>query len=427
VAYSTADGDINLVRSDGTGTRKLAGVGVAERLSWSPDGTTIRFFKNGRPWELNSNGSNVHELLHTWRPSYATHYGQWTGDGDFFIFGAGDRGQAGNVNMSGINQLWALDERHVWFGKPSVEPVQLTSGPLRWGWPLSSKDGKKIFVNGFIDRGELVRFDTKSRKFEPFLGGISAESVDFSRDGKSVVYVSFPEGVIWKANVDGSKPVQLTEPLSHPVQPRWSPDGSQIVFMTWTKGDMPKTYVVSSAGGTPRLLLPEDNGAQADPDWSPDGQRIAFSSSAQAKSPGMVYLLDVATHHVSTLPGSEGFYTPRWSPDGRFIEAQSGNELSLKIFDLVTQRTWVMETGMAAVLHAWSRDGRFIYVESTLDHPGIYRIPAQGGKPEMVVDLKGFLHTGTFGRYFTLDPTDAPLLLHFNGSVELYALTLEKK
>ena len=43
----------------------------------------------------------------------------------------------------------------------------------------------------------------------------------------------------------------------------------------------------------------------------------------------------------------------------------------------------------------------------------------------MIVDLKDFLQTGFIGFYFTLDPTDAPLLLHFNGSDELCALTLE--
>ena len=45
----------------------------------------------------------------------------------------------------------------------------------------------------------------------------------------------------------------------------------------------------------------------------------------------------------------------------------------------------------------------------------------------MVVDLKGFVQTGIAGFYFTLDKTDAPLLLHFNGSDDLYALALEDK
>jgi hypothetical protein len=60
---------------------------------------------------------------------------------------------------------------------------------------------------------------------------------------------------------------------------------------------------------------------------------------------------------------------------------------------------------MAAEWHAWSTDGRFIYFLSIEGCPSIFRIPAQGGKPEMMVDLKGFLSTGTYEYYFTLDPS----------------------
>jgi len=435
VVYSTADGNIDLIRSDGTGDRRLAGLRGSRigSLSWSPDGKTIRFCRDLKLWEMASDGSNPHELLHNWRPSYARCFGQWTPNGEFYIFVAGDRGQPGSNYM---NELWALDERHAWFGKPSREPIKLTSEPTRWGWPLPSKDGKKVFADGFIDRGELVRFNSKSRKFDPALGGISAEFVDFSRDGKSAVYVSYPGGILWKANLDGSKPVQLSELPIHPGQPRWSPDGSQIAFMTAPTNGPPKAYVVSSAGGSPRLLLAEDKGAQDDPNWSPDGRRIAFSRTpdirwpqpdVHANLPGIVYILDLATHQVSPLPGSEGFFSPRWSPDGRFVAAESDDGLSLKIFDLVTQGAWVLQTGTQAEWHTWSRDCRFIYFESEQGHPGVFRIRVQGGKPEMVVDLKDFLSTGFSGSYFTLDPTDAPLLLHFNGSDDLYALTLQEK
>jgi Tol biopolymer transport system component len=304
----------------------------------------------------------------------------------------------------------------------------LTSpGPFRWGNPLPSKDGKTIFADGFIDRGELVRFHVKSGKFEPFLG--DAESVDFSKDGKSVAYVSYPGGILWKANVDGSNPVQLTQPPIYPVQPRWSPDGAQLVFMNVSTSAPSKVYVVSSEGGSPRLLFPEGNGAQDFPYWSPDGREVAFSRAPDRRGhlPGMIYILDLATHHVRTLAGSEGFFAPRWSADGRFIEAESDDAHRLKIFDVVTQRAWVLGTEMEADWHAWSRDGRFIYFLSVEGNPGIFRIPAQGGKPEMVVDLKGFRSTGTFAWYFTLDPTDTPLMLHFNGHDDLYALTFETK
>ena len=51
VAYSTPNGDINIINSDGTGAHKLASVGgVAYPISWSPDGSTIRFSKRPDPF-----------------------------------------------------------------------------------------------------------------------------------------------------------------------------------------------------------------------------------------------------------------------------------------------------------------------------------------------------------------------------------------
>ena len=71
-------------------------------------------------------------------------------------------------------------------------------------------------------------YDTKSRQFSPFLGGISAEYVSFSRDGQWVAYVSYPEGTLWRSKLDGSSRQQLTYPPMYPVLPalvaRWEGD-----------------------------------------------------------------------------------------------------------------------------------------------------------------------------------------------------------
>ena len=62
--------------------------------------------------------------------------------------------------------------------------MQLTAGPMSLSRPLPSKDGKKLFALGTQLRGELVRYDAKSGQFVPYMDGISAMGVAFSRDGE---------------------------------------------------------------------------------------------------------------------------------------------------------------------------------------------------------------------------------------------------
>jgi DNA-binding winged helix-turn-helix (wHTH) protein len=218
IAYSTVSGDICVMRSDGTEAHRIASPGVYVKfLAWSPDGGAIRFSKEDILWEISSNGSNLHQLLPGWGKSPSQWNGQWALDGRFYFVAEG--------------QIWVLDERPGFAKSHPAAPLQLTFGPMVWDRPVPSPDGKKIYASGRTNRGELVRFDTKSGNFLPFLAGISAEFVTFSSDGKSLAYVSYPEGVLWRANPDGSNPSQLTEPPVYPKSPRWSPDGSAILFV----------------------------------------------------------------------------------------------------------------------------------------------------------------------------------------------------
>ena len=204
ILYVATDDDFHLMRGDGTDAHKLANLGGRPwYFSWSPDGRIIRFTNITRGnslWEISANGSDLHQLLVGWHPSESKLCGGWSPDGEFFFFRAGS-----------ARQIWALDERRGYFRSPSEQPIQLTSGPLHWGNPVASKDGKKIFATGYTSRGELARLDPKSNQFQPFLGGISADLLSFSKDGRSVAYVSYPDGILWKANRDGSERVELSE------------------------------------------------------------------------------------------------------------------------------------------------------------------------------------------------------------------------
>ena len=428
--YWAVDGSVKVVRSDGTGEHKLAttqdrtGRYTAYDLKWSPDGSKIRFTQNYKIWEVSSDGSNLHPLLPAWRPSLGQCCGNWTVDGRFFMFLSQESLLGAAAEVPGT-QIWILDERRRVFRKASAEPVQLTSGPIRWGTPIPSKDGKKIFARGAVLHGQLVRYDPRSHEFQPYLGGISAEFVSFSPDGKYLAYVTFPEGILWRANRDGSNPLQLTDRPWYPRNPRWSPDSTQILLFDSNAEGRSQAFVIPSYGGAPRPLFAEYNEPQGDPYWSPDGRRVAYGTGTYNS---VIRILDLASHQVVTLPESEGLTSPRWSPDGRFVAAQFKQPRAdeLRIFDFETQK-WSLLDKKWTGFPSWSRDGKFIYFLRPDENRGIYRIRPSGGSAELVLDLKGIRQTGLFSFWIGLDPDDAPMLLRDIGSDDIYALTLEEK
>jgi WD40 repeat protein len=317
-----------------------------------------------------------------------------------------------------------MDERHGLFGHSAKEPIQLTSAPVHWGTAVFGRDGKKILATGTIKAGELDRLDSKSNQFQPFLGGISANLVAFSKDGRSVAYVSYPDGMLWSANRDGGKRVQLSSPPLQPSSLSWSPDGSQIVFMASSPEGI-HTWIVPARGGSPRLLLPEDKGVQGDPNWSPDGRSIVFATGLYLSRESSIRILDLASHRVTTLPDSAGKFSPSWSPDGQFIKADSLDIHTLYLFDVKNQHWSVLYKDSTFAYANWSKDGRSLYFLRYTTDPAILRIPANGGEAKVVIGLKGFPYTGTFKVWLGLDPDDAPLMLRDVSTSDVYSLALE--
>jgi DNA-binding winged helix-turn-helix (wHTH) protein/Tol biopolymer transport system component len=426
IAYCTPEGDVYLVQSDGTGPRKIASAptrtfniaSLTDSIVWSPDGKSLRFVRDKEYWEVSSTGANLHQLLPGWNTWQGS--GRWTPNGHFFIFmGGGPSPQE--------SELYAIDERRGLLRKPPTAPTQLTVGPVQWGVPVPGRDGKTIFVDGNFPRGELLRQDPQTGKYQPFLGGISAQFVTFSPDGKSVAYVTHPEGVLWKADRDGRNPIQLSLPPIMAFLPHWSPDGSRILFEDVAKGlDLAEIYLVSTDGGSPRRLFPESKESSSDADWSPDGNSIVFEEPPGWNANSVVRVLDTKTNRVTTLPGSVGLYWPLWSPDGRFIAATSSLDgRSLSVFDTRTQR-WSKIFDLPGIEFLteseWSRDGKVIYARDIAG--SLYRIPVSGGKAESV----GNLQDSRAAIWTGLDSTtDAPLILRDVGTDDIYALTLSEK
>src|SRR5271165_3933833 len=196
--------DLFLAKSDGTESHILVHMaGWPSTPQWSPDGSLLRLTLQDQKtnatalWEVSIDGKNPHALLPSWHTPPSECCGVWTPGGKHFVF-------------SSQGSIWELPENISWLHKNSVAPVQLTSGPLALFSPLPSKDSKKLFVVGRRPRGELVRFESQAERFTPFLSGISAEHVSHSQDGMWVVYVTFPEGALWRSKIDGSQRLQLS-------------------------------------------------------------------------------------------------------------------------------------------------------------------------------------------------------------------------
>jgi Tol biopolymer transport system component len=314
-------------------------------------------------------------------------------------------------------------EKGDWLHRVSHQPVQLTSGPLNFHSPQPSADGKKIFVVGEQVRAELERYDEKSRQFVAYLGGISAGDVSFSPDGQWVAYVSYPDNQIWRSRANGSEKLQLTSVPDIAASPRWSPDGEEIVFLTFGHGQ-PHISVIPREGGYPRVVYATRNALDR-PSWMPNGKAIIFGEWA-ATSDEVTKILDLKTLSVKSLPDSKGLWFPLVSSNGRYLAATAAGSLKPMLFDFTTQK-WSALAQMSAGHLEWSADNRYLYFDTGLSKdPAFYRLRIADRKLERIVNLKDFRRVVSGEVSWSgVTPEGAPLLMRDSGTQEVYALEFQ--
>jgi serine/threonine protein kinase/Tol biopolymer transport system component len=413
--------DLYQAKADGSGSRKLVGLaGIPSWPRFAPDGRVLRFTifdpgtKSTSLWEVSRDGNQLHALLPGWHEPAAECCGNWSPDGNYFAFQSSHNGRA---------DIWVLQNKNTSWLPSGHAPEQLTEGPLNFLAPVFNLDSKKLFVVGEQRRGELVRYDAKARQFLPYLSGISADLLDFSRDGEWVAYVGYPDGTLWRSKVDGTQRQQLTSPPLTVDLPRWSPDGREIAFSGSAGEQTSKIYLIPGVGGSPVQLLPGPQ-RQREPSWSADGNFLVFSGSQEhsAKTNMAIFVANVKTRESSLLPESAGVYEPRWSPDGRYIAATTGDSQKLLLFDISTKKRVELARLGIGYLN-WSRDSKYLYLDTFGTAPSIVRVRVPDGTREEVISLKG-LHRawGNYGPWSGLAPDNSPLATRDAGIQEVYAI-----
>ncbi|HEV2348784.1 MAG TPA: winged helix-turn-helix domain-containing protein [Terriglobia bacterium] len=432
IVFQGEDGALHLINSDGTDARKLAGdSGGVE--SWSPDGRQIQFIRGNNStggmslWQVNTDGTHLQPILPE-RESVMARWGEgqccssWTPDGKYFLFREAFFPKVG---------LWAVQEKKGLLQFRLPKPVEIFAAVFDFGTPAITPDGRRAFLVGRNEKRELVRYDRRLQQFIPLLPGLSAGGVNWSPDGRWVTYVTHPDACLWKQRLDGSDRIQLTFPPMQVFGSIWSPDGTRLVFHALRPSKPGKLCLIPAGGGQPEVLFSNDSTSEDVPNWSRDGQTLMFARTWLDKdgnaTESAICMFDFKNNQVVKLRGSEDMGPPAWSPDGRYVAAQSDDFKSLMLFDFNTQKWRVIAHAGLVNAPQWTHDSKsIIYQDSAAgeDQP-IYRVSVAGGRIEEIASRKQLLR-GDVSRYALvgLDPNDDPVAVVIQKNADVYALDL---
>jgi Tol biopolymer transport system component len=246
-----------------------------------------------------------------------------------------------------------------------------------------------------VPRGEIfvVGVDGRGRQNLTRTAALESE-ITLSPDGRRIAYLrnERQQLQIWVMNADGSDQRRLTSGGDWEFGPQWSPDGRRLAYMVWdysgctpTSGSgcaVPDVWTVDADGSGQRKVL--DSAFQ--PRWSLDGSKLLFQryeANSDLATLG-VYLASSDGTGVRQLVRATLWGSPRappaWSPTGRTILYGVGmvGAARLHLLSVDDRRRRFLAVGVAP---AWSHDGSQIAFTRI---SGIWVISSRGGPPRRI-------------------------------------------
>jgi N-acetylneuraminic acid mutarotase len=198
----------------------------------------------------------------------------------------------------------------------------------------------------------------------------------WSPDGSKIVFMSGRDGnfEIYSMNADGTAQTRLTNNPAADGFPAWSPDGTRIAFVTGNLND-PGTFdlCMMNADGSNRTQLTNDSNVDAVPAWSPDSSKLVFMSGSSIFDPNSfeIFVIDVnGSNRVRLTNNNVADGQPSFSPNGLkivFASCDFMNPNAAEIFVMNadgSNRVPLMINDVTDGFPAWSSDGTQIIFSS---------------------------------------------------------------
>ncbi len=218
-------------------------------------------------------------------------------------------------------------------------------------------------------------------------------SVDVSPDGATVVFDLL--GDLYTIPIGGGSATRITSGQGFDAQPRYSPDGSQLVFVSDRDGS-DNIWVADADGTNPRQITETEWHGYVSPEWTPDGDYIVATRRPTPKDGGRtdLYLyhisggsgLQLTGHEEAATPGGaapappSSFVGAAFGPDPRYVwvaAARGGGwgAWQVSLFDRESGRTFTrtneLQSGMRPVV---SPDGRWLVYSTREEANGALKL-----------------------------------------------------